>query len=133
MALSLDKVGGIHEHALKLRARRLELLAGNIANADTPGFKARDIDFRAALKQAMGGEGPVKLRATHASHINAVAPGDNPYVRYRVPQQPTLDGNTVEMHIEQGEFARNAVEYQASLRFLEGKFKSIINALKGEA
>ena len=133
MGLNFEKIVGVHEHALQLRARRMELLASNIANADTPGFKARDIDFHAALKQAMDGQGPVKLRATHASHFETTAVGDDPHVRYRVPQQPTLDGNTVEMHIEQGEFGRNAVEYQASLQFLEGSFKSIVNALKGES
>ena len=133
MAFSMDKLVGVHEQALRLRAHRTELLASNIANADTPGLKARDIDFSAALKQAMGSEGPVKLRATHAAHIDTVSIGDDALVRYRIPQQPTLDGNTVEMHLEQGEFARNAVEYQASLKFLEGKFKSMISALKGEA
>ncbi len=131
MAISLDNAFGIHETALKLRARRTELLAGNLANADTPNYKAKDIDFKTALKQA-GDAGSASIKTTHPAHIGGSAASGANYELYRVPHQPTLDGNTVETHIEQAAFARNAVEYQASLRFLQGRVSGLIKAIKGE-
>lgn len=132
MALSLDKAFGIHEAALKLRAERTQVLANNIANADTPGYKARDIDFQAALAGAMEGAGSATLKTTQPGHIATSMQGGAAELKFRQPFQPALDGNTVEMQVEQAEFARNALEYQASLKFLEGKMKGLMQALKGE-
>ncbi len=103
----LDRQLGVHADALKLRAQRLDLLASNIANAATPGFKARDLDFRSALDGAS----------------NAV--------RYRVPVQQSLDGNTVELATEQTAFADNAVRYRTTLSFLTGRIQTLMSALKG--
>ncbi len=136
MGISLDKAFGVHEAALRLRAERTQILANNIANADTPGYKARDIDFKSALSSAMQGGGAATLKTTHAGHISTASAstvaGGQVELMYREPNQPALDGNTVEAHVEQAEFARNALEYQASLKFLEGRSKGLIKALKGE-
>ena len=132
MALSLDKAFGVHEAALKLRAARTEVLANNIANADTPGYKARDIDFRAALNKAVQASGAATLKRTHPCHIDVDAGMGSAELKFRQPFQSALDGNTVEMQVEQAEFARNALEYQASLKFLEGEMKGLMQALKGE-
>ena len=105
----IDRQLGIHATALKLRSQRLDILAGNIANAATPGYKARDLDFKAALDGAS---------------VNAA-------MRYRVPVQASLDGNTVELATEQTAFAENAVNYRASLSFLTGRIQTIMAALKG--
>ncbi|MFC1751215.1 flagellar basal body rod protein FlgB [Pseudomonadota bacterium] len=134
MAFSLDNVLGVHEHSLKLRAKRTELIASNLANADTPGYKAKDIDFQTALKQATSGSDMGKMKTTHAKHISTSLEGGGvmaELIKYRVPHQPALDGNTVETNVEQAAFAKNSIEYQASLRFLESRSKGILNAIKG--
>lgn len=131
MALSFDKALGIHEDALQLRSRRLELLASNLANADTPGYKARDIDFRTALSQAAG-QGGVQMVRTHASHLPMAGSGPGGEALYRVPNQPSLDGNTVDPQLEQAAFSENAVQYQASLDFLNSRFRGLKSALRGE-
>lgn len=128
--MKLDDVFGIHEEALRLRARRSEVLAANLANADTPGYQARDFDFKAMLSREM--QPAVRLAATRSGHVQA----DNGVVAstrmgYRIPQQPSLDGNTVEVEREQAEFSANAMRYQASLRFLDGRIKSLMLAIKG--
>lgn len=131
MPLSIDAQLGIHADALRVRARRTELLASNIANADTPNYKARDLDFRAALEQARGAQSSA-LRTTHASHISTAALGGALEVGYRVPYQASLDGNTVDSQQEQAAFAENSVRYQATLTFLNAKVNSLRGALKGE-
>ncbi|MHA6767989.1 flagellar basal body rod protein FlgB [Sphingobium ummariense] len=113
-----DGLFGIHGKALALRSQRLSLLASNIANASTPGYKARDIDFDAALKEATS-QGGVQKAVDDA-------------MGYRVPLQPSLDGNTVELSTEQTLFAENAVKYRTTLSFLEGRLNTITRALKGE-
>ncbi len=113
-----DQLFGVHGAALALRSQRLSMLASNIANAATPGYKARDIDFNAALEQASKGQSIV------AAAENAVA--------YRVPVTPSLDGNTVELSTEQTLFAENAVQYRTTLSFLEGRIGTLKRALKGE-
>ena len=113
-----DSLFGIHGKALELRSQRMGLLTSNIANAGTPGYKAKDIDFQAALK----------ARATGASEDQAVASA----TRYRVPVMPSLDGNTVEMATEQTAFAENAVGYTATLSFIRGRIDNVTRALKGE-
>ena len=113
-----DRLFGIHGAALELRSHRMGLLTSNIANAATPGYKARDIDFDVALDARMSGSG------RDASIDNAM--------RYRVPTMPSMDGNTVELANEQMAFAENAVGYSASLTFLNGRVNTITRALKGE-
>jgi flagellar basal-body rod protein FlgB len=103
-----DELFGIHGTALALRSQRMAMLASNIANAATPNYKARDLDFAAAIR------------------------GEADAVRYRVPVQPSLDGNTVELLTEQTAFAENAVQYRTTLAFLEGRVATITRALKGE-
>lgn len=130
MAIGFDSALGLHEDALLLRERRAGVLAGNLANADTPDYKARDLDFRALLEAATGqGEA---LRTTRQRHIGAAGPSGEGQLLYRQPTQPTLDGNTVDAEIEMAQFARNALDFQASLSFLQGKFRGISKALKGE-
>jgi flagellar basal-body rod protein FlgB len=132
MSLSFDSALGIHAKALEVRGKRTELLASNIANADTPGYKARDIDFRAVLSSA-NTQVHSGMRGTNERHIVAAADdsASNPLL-YRVPLHPSLDGNTVDGQLEKAEFSENALRYQASLTFLDRKFKGLIGALKGE-
>ena len=131
MSISIDKALGNFPEHLSVYGRRSSVLASNIANADTPGFKARDTDFRAALGRA--GAEQISLRATHANHIRDASPvGSNQELLYRVPTQPSLDGNTVDTQVEQAEFAQNAVRYQSTLTFLGGKFSGLKLAIKGE-
>jgi len=126
---SLDKVFGVHAQALQLRARRGELIASNLANADTPNYKARDLDFRHALE---GAQSEAAMRSTHASHITHAAGGGSAATLYRVPGQSSLDGNTVDTQLEKTKFAENAMRYQTTLRFLNGKISGLMKAMKGE-
>jgi flagellar basal-body rod protein FlgB len=130
--MKLDDVFGIHEQALRVHARRSEVLASNLANADTPGYKARDFDFQAMLRKEI--QNPVRLAATHNRHISPdqglVA---STQMAYRIPQQASLDGNTVEIEREQTEFSANAMRFQASLRFLDGRIKNMMTAIKGHS
>ena len=134
---TLDRYLGSHPAGLKLGAQRMELLAKNLANADTPNYKARDVDFRAAMASAAGNAGdqraPLRLATTNARHEQAadVATGI-PDLKYRVPLAPALDGNTVDVQLEQAAFAENAVRYQASLTFLSAKFRGLLTAITGE-
>ena len=113
-----ESLFGIHATALELRSQRLSMITSNIANAATPGYKARDLDFAAALKARSEGLGSDEATAQAT--------------RYRVPVMPSLDGNTVEMATEQTAFAENAVAYQATLGFLRGRIETLTRALKGE-
>lgn len=126
-----DKLFGIHAQALNLRAQRTELLAANLANADTPGFKSRDVDFRSVLGAQDRGVG---LARTHAGHVarGGVGGFDDVTLKYRIPQQPSLDGNTVDEQVEKSEFAANAVRYMASLQFLEKRVSGLIRTLREE-
>lgn len=133
MSNLIDTALGIHARALAVGAKRLELIAGNMANSDTPGFKARDIDFRAVLQGEAGrSAGSLSLHTTHAGHQGTgdAAPSAEPL--YRVPNHPSLDGNTVDTQLEQSAFAEAAVRYQASLDFLTGRIESLRKALRGE-
>ena len=134
MAINLDKALGIYPQALSLRARRAEVLAANMANADTPNYKAKDIDFKAVLNQArdQSGSDAAVLMRTHAAHLATGFDGSSDSVMYRVPDQSSLDGNTVDDQVEQAEFARNAIQYQASLSFLNGKIKTLMTAIRGD-
>ncbi len=133
MPISFDSALGIHDKALLVRARRGEILASNLANADTPGYKARDIDFREALARASGNShGGLALKVTNERHIRGFAPGPEPELRYRVPLQPSLDGNTVDTQLEKAAFAENALQYQTTLQFLSSKFRGLKLAIRGE-
>ena len=132
---SIGSALGLSPQVMALRARRMELLAANIANADTPGYKARDIDFAAALRQARGQARVVDLRLTHPRHLAPGAravPGVDAPILYRVPSQPSMDGNTVESHREHAAFMDNAVRYQASLNFLDGRIRGLRTAIRGQ-
>lgn len=120
---------GLHASALKLGERRAAILASNIAQAATPGYKARDIDFASEMARQMGGTGvPV---ATHAGHITAAATPDHG-PGWRVPVSAALDGNTVEPAVEQVKFAENALRQQASLTFLNRRISGLMSAIRGE-
>jgi len=128
----IDAALGVMPRATALGAQRLEVLAGNMANSDTPGFKARDIDFRAVLGAELnGGQGSQSLRTTHARHL-PVEGGAAEGMRYRTPNHPSLDGNTVDGQMEQAAFGEAAVRYQASLDFLGGRIEGLRKALRGE-
>lgn len=111
-----DTLFGVHGAALEVRSQRMGVLASNIANASTPGFKARDIDFPAAMRAVESGTNDGIAAAT----------------RYRVPNQTSMDGNTVELTQEQTAFAENAVQYQTTLAFLNGRISQLTRAMKGE-
>lgn len=133
MAINFLNALGIHEQALVLRTQRTALLANNIANASTPGYKARDLDFQALLTQA-GNRNvrSVDVMKTHQRHIGGVTISTQAEAMYRIPNQASVDGNTVDEQIENAAFARNALEHQASFQFLNGKFTGLMKALKGE-
>jgi len=123
MSISIDKVLGFHPAALLLRENRSTILASNIANADTPGYKAKDLDFRQALQAVLSSD----------SQSLANDPSGNDFVKYRVPFQPdTGDGNSVDMQHEKMAFAQNALQYQMSLKIVDGRFKGLMKAIKGE-
>jgi flagellar basal-body rod protein FlgB len=136
MALNLDTYLGVHADALKLQSKRMEVIAENLANSDTPGYKARDIDFRAAMADAGGAGGasaPVKLATTNPGHLGTDPTTEaNSTLKYRVPLAPALDGNTVDAQQEQAAFADNTVRYQATLTFLSSRFKSLMTAITGQ-
>ena len=135
MPLSLDQYVSVHATALDVRARRGELIANNLANADTPGYQARDIDFRQAMARAAGDKTVgTTLTTTRPGHIGGAASADaagSPDLKYRTPLAPALDGNTVDAQIEQAAFAENAVRYQATLTFLNAKFRGLLTAILG--
>jgi flagellar basal-body rod protein FlgB len=130
----LNSYLGIHPAALRVRAQRTELLANNLANADTPKFKARDVDFRSVLAAAGSKDAPMRMTATNAAHIGPAnaASGGAPELKYRTPLAPSLDGNTVDVQLEQAAFAENSVRYQASLTFLSSKFRALMTAITGQ-
>lgn len=134
MLSRLDEAVRFHQTALSLRSARQELLASNIANADTPNYKARDIDFASALKNALGGGSAqlpvVKTSAQHLDGATGSAILGAP-VLYRRPVQPSADGNTVDMDTERAQFAENALRYEASVKFVSDEFKDVMAAMQG--
>ncbi len=134
MPINFDAALGIHADALKLRSQRAELLASNLANADTPNYKAQDIDFRAALNNAVSNQPSAQVKMTHQNHMpmNPNSTGVMTPVQYRIAIQDSLDGNTVDEQVEQAQFMQNSVQYQASLEFLGAKFQGITKALRGD-
>lgn len=117
MSIRIDSVLDIHARALELRAQRSEILAANLANEATPGFKARDLDFAAEMRRLQGGS------AFGAELV--------PKKLYRVPSQPSQDGNTVELSVEQAQFSRNAMDFETSLSFLSMQVRSLKQAIEG--
>ena len=125
-----------HQTVIGLRAQRQQVLAGNIANADTPNFKARDFDFSKALKEAVAGRSSAAMQPvrTDSRHLGPNRGPDAGQARlgYRVPLQPSVDGNTVDMDVERAQFSENAMQYEASLTFLSGKIKTLMSAIQGQ-
>ena len=136
MAINFDSALGVHADALLLRGKRAEVLANNIANADTPNYKARDFDFAAVLDKQMGYSSemnPVKVATTQSGHMSGfVDPDIAADLMFTRPIQPSIDGNTVEVQEEMAKYTDNALRYQASFRFLNDKFTGLKNAIKGE-
>jgi flagellar basal-body rod protein FlgB len=137
MIESLDKLFQFHANALNARAYRQQLLASNIANADTPGYKARDIDFAAVLRNATSGNvasgvSAVPLKVSSDRHL-AGTTSQQPTMEalYRNVQQPSIDGNTVDMDMERNRFAENAVHFDANITFLSSQIKLMVAALQG--
>jgi len=122
----LDNFFGVHATALKLRGSRMAILASNIANAATPGYKARDLDFAGALQASA----PPTLSATRPRHLQPSAEAAEATLRWRVPVQPSLDGNSVELSTEQMQFAENALRYRSTLAMLNGRISSLMSALR---
>ncbi|MCW8808177.1 MAG: flagellar basal body rod protein FlgB [Rhodanobacter sp.] len=131
MSLTPDNLFGINSRALHLWQRRSEVLASNLANADTPGYLARDIDFRKALASAGGSSGYVALQAPTPGQIGTTATQAGAPLEYQVPSQPSMDGNTVDEQVQQAEFAANSVHYQASLSFITAQIHMLRTAITG--
>jgi len=134
MTSRIDETFQFQQTALNLRAGRQELLASNIANADTPNYKAKDIDFASALQGALSGSTEkLPLVVTSPSHLSGATGGNvmGAPVMYRNVLQPSADGNTVDMDVERAQFADNALRYEASVNFVSGKVKDVLAALQG--
>ena len=119
---------GIHERALGVRSQRMEVLARNIANADTPNYKAQDVDFKAMLKEAK----TEYLTATNDKHYAGLQEAPDNGMRYRTPFNSSFDGNTVEMNVEQAQYGKAAGDYQATLQFLQSRIGGLRKAMRGE-
>lgn len=130
-AIGFKNALGIHSAAMTLRAKRAELLAGNLANADTPGYKARDINFQAVLAGEVSNKNNLTMAATRQGHISGKS-GEDSQLLYRNPSQPAIDGNTVDTQIEQSLYAKNNLDYTASFEFLSRKFKGLKGAIRGD-
>lgn len=131
----LDDYLKFHETALSIRGQRQQLLASNIANADTPNYKARDIDFASTLQTALGvqqGKPVTELNKTAAKHLDAKQSGDNDGVLYRKELQGNIDGNTVDLDVERNQFTENALRYEASLTMINMQIKGMLAAIQGQ-
>ena len=130
----IDRAFSIHDDAMMLRSRRTSILAANIANADTPNYKARDMDFSAMMKNLTGKEASkqVALAKTHSRHFSQVQVQADADIQYRNPLHASIDGNTVDSHVEQAKFSENAMQYQTSLTFLNSKIRGLRLAIKGQ-
>ena len=134
----LDSTLSFHQEALRVRSQRQELIAANIANADTPNYKARDIDFKAAMKSALAGNssGAFNTAVTNEKHINGT-PSNNLTGKpgeplFRPIIQGSVDGNTVDMDVERNQFTDNAIRYEASLTMINGQIKKMLSAIQGQ-
>jgi len=138
MNISFANALGLHEPALGLRARRAEVLANNLANADTPNYQARDLDFNEALKTQVSGGGfatELAARVTHHLHIPTSGQQmgmDGAHLKFRVPMQAAIDGNSVDADAEQARYAENSLRFQSSFTLLSNQFKGLLAAIRGE-
>ena len=137
--IGIDAALGAHPHALQLRSQRMGILASNIAQADTPGYQARDIDFRSVLASRLAQSdrnSEQSMRRTHSSHLTTASGIANSMgaedLRYRVPLMPSADSNTVDVQIEQSQLAENNLQFQASLQFLNSRIRGMMTAIRGE-
>ena len=134
ISINFDDAFGLHEQALVYKGQRSAVIANNIANADTPNFKARDFNFHEALRRYDSAElsrNP-SLARTQASHLGGFSDSLDPGLMYDEPLQPNIDGNTVETQTQQAKFAENALQFQASLTLLNGKMRTLMTAIRGE-
>ncbi|PPC82632.1 MAG: flagellar basal body rod protein FlgB [Methylotenera sp.] len=136
MMNKLDAALSFHQNVLRIRGQRQELIAANIANADTPNYKARDLDFSAAMKSAMAGAAPNKeafnTSKTSAKHLDGIPSGIGGNALFRPIIQGSVDGNTVDMDVERNQFADNAIRYEASINMINGQLKKMLAALQGQ-
>lgn len=133
MPFNFDSFLGVHAPALEMQAYRAQVLASNLANADTPNYKARDIDFRAVLTTANADrEATASMQATQSGHIQPEMEEGMYDLMYRQPYQPSLDGNTVEHQVEMAAYSDNAMRYLATLRILSGKLNTLRTAIRGQ-
>lgn len=131
MAISFDAALMENPQILRLREKRSEILASNLANADTPDYKARDLNFKSVFQQTLAAKGS-DLQRTQQGHLTAPNNMLGAQLLYRNPQQASLDGNTVEEHIEQAKYAENALQYQFTLMSISDDFKGLMTAIKGQ-
>lgn len=125
MSISMDEALGIHQYAIGVRAERARVISSNLANIDTPGYKAKDVDFKQALQrieQTLSSEGTVQPQRLDLSSS----------LKYRIPMQPSMDGNTSELSVEQTKFSENAMDFQMSLTFLKMKISGLRSAIEGK-
>jgi len=132
MTISFERALGVHTSALKLHTQRAAVLANNLANADTPGFKARDIDFKDILKNETTNRQYLPLKATSKQHLFAPLNAIDNSTLYRTPLQPSINGNTVEEQVEHAEYMKNAMRFQFSFTKVNGTFKDLLKAIKGD-
>ena len=134
VASKIDNALSFQQQALGLRAYRQQVLAGNIANADTPNYKARDFDFTSALKEAVAGrgEGSLLVARTNSAHLAGIGESGPARLMYRTPVQSSADGNTVEMDVERAQFSENAVRYEAGLTFITHQLKMLTAAMQAQ-
>jgi flagellar basal-body rod protein FlgB len=131
MAGRLDDALGFHEASMRLRAQRPQVLASNLANADTPNYKARDVDFRKALASALSASsGAVGMTQTHSAHLPGNAAQAMPETKLRVAAQNSLDGNTVDMDVERAEFAEIGLQYEVSVSLAHDQIKGLMAVLQ---
>ena len=132
MASKIDIALSFQQQALGLRAQRQQILAGNIANADTPNYKARDFEFSAALKEAVAGRsgGSLTLATTNVAHLPGSSQESTARLMYRSSVQPSADGNTVDMDVERGQFSENAMQYEAGVTFISSQIKTLLSAVQ---
>ncbi|MDP2229577.1 MAG: flagellar basal body rod protein FlgB [Methylotenera sp.] len=136
----LDEALSFHQNALRVRGQRQELIAANIANADTPNYKARDIDFKSAMQSAIAGVNREAFKATKTSalHLDSlptnsgISSGAPGAAMFRPIIQGSVDGNTVDMDVERNQFADNAIRYEASLNMINGQLKKMLSAIQGQ-
>jgi len=129
--VSIDNFLAIHARAISLRSQRAELLASNLANADTPGYRAKDIDFAAVLNQASDSR-PTVMASTHQAHFGTRGRENANNIYFRDAPEKSLDENTVDSEYERAQFANNAVRYQASVQFINSRISGLIRAIRGE-